>query len=1169
VVIEPPGLPVPLPPCPPSVGAPFTSVEDSPRVPHLTRPRPRPRALRRRAHRTTGAVALVGILSLASTAMAAGAGYTPAQLTNIDRPVPAGATLLPNGRLVTPAGKAYDQGDFPLGLAVSPDGRLAVATQVGQSEDKAGGDFAGLCADGQMKGTCAASARLAGATGAPDEELIATDLVTGSQQRVRSPQSSCKPSVAAGRPVQGFQCFELGLTFSPDGTHVYATGGGNDAVYDFAVGTDHRLSAAPVHTTYLQEVTSAPGGSGDYKSPNPGTQAGRTKGIAVTPDGSTLLVTKEQAGALDVLRASDLALVQEVPFATLNPTGANGSATYPYGVAVTGSPAAVGGARVYVTLQGAGSVATFTLTAGTAAAGAAVGSVVASAPTAVPAGDHPTGLAVSPDGGTLLVANANDDTVAAYQLTAGAPGAPTMLAVRALPGEVVGAVPNAVAFAGPDRAYVALAGDDAVAVLERPAGGAAGAFTVTGLVPTGWYPTSVAVRPGAAPGTGDLLALAAKGLGGRYPTGGEYTAPPRGGPQAVTPGRYDGANMPGLLTVVAAPTPAALAAGTAQVRADIAHAQSADPATARTVIPVDAAHSGQSPITHVVYIVRENRTYDQVFGDLAKTRNDVDADPAFESLASATPVAHALVDRFASSDSFFSDGEASIQGHYWTTSANVDDYVEKSWRQYYSDRNHSSDSVGTSVSAPKGCSLFQAAQAKATDPTTPGYDPTFTYGDFGDPVGLANPSVTTSVPAPGAAPGGGAPPAGTARSACGAVPAANADLTNFGGFLGIDDRQFATKFLAASGLTTSGNAVPSGGALRNFSYLELPGDHTTGFKPQGPTNLAGHTPRAQVAENDAAIGTVISALSRSSYWPSTAVFVVEDDSQDGPDHVDGHRNILLVASPYARQTSESSCYPGYVSHVHEDQAGVLRTMELMLGIPPLSAYDAGAAPLYDEFQAKTTAAELTAADLRPFDPPGSASFVEEKVGDPSAGTPAQTAALQRESAGLDLTHLDRAGPVLEDVLWRSTHTGPPPADLTARVAALRAGSAAPEDDAGRAAAVGGPGLRGRFSPLAAGAACTPTAPRAAAPSGAGAGAGPTAGSRASGGDRASASGSAPSVRPAAAPGRAAGRGSLAATGGLPLAAGGVALLALAGVLLAWRRRPARGRCDTRLRSSNP
>ena len=946
--------------------------------------------------RTSAVLLLAGLLcGGASAAAATRPAYAPVQRTNIDRPVPAGATVLPNGRLVSPAGRTVGLGDFPEGLAVSPDGVLAVASGVGQGDGTPGGTSDDLCVDGQHKHPCKASSQAPSPTTGPDEALFVTNLKTGAYSQVRTPESRCKPAAAA--TVTTLHCFELGLTFSPDGKHLYATGGGNDGVYDFAVSAAHELSAAPVQVRYLQEVNTAPGGSGAYQTPNPGSQAARTKGIAVTPDGATVLVTKEQSGSLDVLSAKDLSLQQRVLFGAANPTGANGSVTYPYAVVV-----APDGKTAYVSLQGTGQVAAVSLTS-------VGGRVVAGPPVLLAVGDHPTGLAVSPDGNTLLVTNANDDTVSVVPLSGGRPGPATTVTVHAKPDEVLGSVPNAVAFASNSVAYVALAGDDAVAALQRTGDGA---FTVTGMVPTGWYPTSVAVRPQ----TGELLAVSAKGLGSGYTAHGGYPKPTVGGPQAAGPGNYDGNNMPGLLTITPAPTAAQLVAGQATAVRNIDFAAGAK-ATAPGPIPTDPSQAGNSPIKHVVYIVRENRTYDQVYGDLAHARNDVDADPAFESLSSATPNGHALVGRYASSDSFFSDGEASVQGHYWTTSANVDDYVEKSWRQYYSSRNHSSDSVGTAISMPRNCSIFQAALAKGTDPTSPFFNPTFTFQDDGDPVGVLNPSI-----APGAVhlPNG----ASASHPACGAIPAASADLTNFGGFLGLDDRDAASRFLAQAGLTASGAAVPGATAtLRNLTYLELPNDHTTGFTTQGPTNIKGHTPRAQIAENDQAVGTVISALSKSAYWSRTAVFVVEDDSQDGPDHVDGHRNVLLVASPYTRQESGNGCYSGYVGHVHNDQAGVLRTIELMLGLPALSSYDQNAAPLYDLFQAKSTPAQLTAADLKPFDQPAPAPFVEEKVGDPSAGTPAEQAALQADSATLDLTAIDRAGPGLEAVLWRSTHPG--------------------------------------------------------------------------------------------------------------------------------------------------
>ncbi len=202
-------------------------------------------------------------------------------------------------------------------------------------------------------------------------------------------------------------------------------------------------------------------------------------------------------------------------------------------------------------------------------------------------------------------------------------------------------------------------------------------------------------------------------------------------------------------------------------------------------------------------------------------------------------------------------------------------------------------------------------------------------------------------------------------------------------------------------------------------------DHTTGL---GGTN----TPRSQVAQNDAAVGQLIAALSRSPYWSSTAVFVTEDDSQDGIDHVDGHRNVLLVASPYAKQRSADGCLGGYIGHAHYDQASVLRTAELMLGVPPISAYDAGATPLYGLFQAKDSASQLTAADLAPFVMPKNPSFIDETVA--SLPKSSKTASLRAYSKTLDLTHLDRDQASIEAVLWESLRDDPLPHELAAKLA---------------------------------------------------------------------------------------------------------------------------------------
>ncbi|MBJ7608918.1 MAG: bifunctional YncE family protein/alkaline phosphatase family protein [Candidatus Dormibacteraeota bacterium] len=978
--------------------------------------------------RTTLVAVIAALLGVASSNVLVSGSQTA--LTGA--PVPTGATVLPSGRLVTPAGRSFNLGDFPVGLAISPDGSLAVAPGNGQGKGYNDG-FGSLCQDAGRPNQCGyvpATKQGNPNTPSPDEALFVTDLLNGGQTRVVATPTSHDPA------HPNFNFFAMGVAFSPGGGHLYATGGGNDALYDFTVA--HQTLVSPPRTTYLQETNNLPTSSPTHQPPSNGV-AGETKGLAITPDGGTLLVLKEQADALDLVRTSDLSLIQELPLGPKSAdTGVGIGLGFGYPYAVTVAP---DGARAYITMQGIGAVQVVTLPVAGAPAFLA-------AP--VPAGDHPTGIAIASDGSTLMVANANDDTVSIISPSP-APALAQTLAVHAVSSQPVGSVPNAVAFAGPTRAYVALAGDDAVAILDR----AGGVWSVTGYMPTGWYPVAVGVRAQ----TGEVLAVSAKGLGSRYISNGEYPAPAFGGPAALpAPYYYDGSNMPGVLSVIAPPSNTSdVASMSQQVRDDIAFASPPRAGQAQTAVPPPPG--GQSPITHVLYVVRENRTFDQVFGDLGTTRSDVDANPNLETLAAATPNAHAMARQFGIGDAFFSDGEASIQGHYWTSSANVDDYVEKSWRQYYSPRNHPGDSVST-VSEPRGCSIFQAAQLKAASSNG-----SFTYKDYGEPTGVDNPTIDPTSAIGSILPPGTpvTPRAGQPASQCAPVPPTSLDPTfkNFLTGFSSDNRPLATDFLTDVGLNPDGTQTTQGqsGAsfLRNFSYLVLPGDHTTGY---GGAN----TPRAEVARNDAALGTVLSSLSKSKYWATTAVFVVEDDSQDGPDHIDGHRNVLLAASPYIKHLAADGCTAGYVGHDHYDQAGVLRTMELILGLPALSATDSSAAPLYDMFQPKNQASQLTADDLRPYEVTPAPPFIDETVA--SLPHTATNTALSSESASLDLRGIDLGGPKLEEVLWRSVRTDPIPEQLAAELVVVRAVGAEQyrsiSQSTRTSSALGVGTLRGRF-----------------------------------------------------------------------------------------------------------
>jgi len=968
---------------------------------------------------------------------------------------PPRTTVLPDGRPVRPAGIQYNLGDFSLGLAIAPNGRCAASSDEGWGNGR----------------PVPAVPKVNQAGTEPDEGVTAVNLVTGSTQFV----------TVSRKPAQNFM--GIGLAYSHDGTRLYATSGGTDAVYQFNVGSNCQL-------TYAATVTLPGQAPPASTSSFTGASAAYDRGLAVSADG-TVLVTTEYGRALNSVSvdgAGNLTTARKavafgtptiVPHGTnilnfINPPTPNDlDPSYLYAVA-TGTNPATGQARAYITAEGTGQL----ITADSDGAGNWTKGPVATV------GDHPTGLAVSPDGREVMVADANSDQVSVVGVNADGTLAPAVnITLHGAPGEATGSAPDAVAYDGSSRAYVALAGDNAVAVLDKGASG----WHVDGYVPTGWYPTAVAVSPRDHA----VLAVSAKGLGSRYPAhdpsypypvpfaaefGGSPSLLPNSTfPQMPDPGvqlqglNYnDKGNMPSLLSRfwVAGQHRHGHDGrrGTESLSKDsafVARAIERSRVTFRSPdnpIP-DTASAGQSPIKHVLYIVRENRTYDQVYGDLGKTRNDVNADPAYEYLASAAPQGHAIVSQFASSDNFFSDGEASVQGHWWTTSANVTDWIEKAWRLNYSDRNRGSDFLSP-VAEPERCSLFQSALAKQNQ--TSGSFTLRNYGEFygaitpdGNGLPVSSPcspflgpnsakytgplyTDTTPVPCTGAT-----PPSGCGRInallSVGSFPIYSySDLSypnaiNGDANLSVDDRLGASEFLRDIGLNADGSPAAAGPAnghgLASFSYMVLPEDHTTGL---GAT----YTPRAEVAQNDAALADIISAVSHSSYWSSTAVFVVEDDSQDGVDHVDGHRNVLLVASPWTKHVSANGRYGGYIGHQHYDQASVIRTVELILGLPALSSYDQNARPLYDLFQNKDLPAELTAADLRPFTMVADPSFINERVADLP-----QTAAikkLERESRAMPKGE-DTQGPILEQIDWQATANRPIPAALRREVAKSRTG----------------------------------------------------------------------------------------------------------------------------------
>jgi YVTN family beta-propeller protein len=811
-------------------------------------------------------------------------------------------TSLVSGRLVNPVGGRTTLGDFPTAVAVSPDGRTAVVSNSGQGE---------------------------GAPEQGDESLQLVDVRTGVVLQTVRDHEPGKPTF-----------YESGLAWSPNGRHVYATGGGNDQVYDYAVSRG-RLTL--VHRWKSSLRAGAPTVPGSQNGGIPGTApmvgdaAAYSRGLGVLPDGSAVLVTNEQGSTVAALSTTTGALLWET---ALGGAG-QPAAAYPEAVVVSRD-----GKTAYVAAQGLNAVVG--LDTGT-------GAVTST----TPVGDHPVALGLGQRGRQLYVTNANDDSLSVLDLADATPTVVRRLSTHLVRGEANGSTPDAVAV--DDRThtvYVANAGDNVVQVFRSGGDRILPArLTKVGSIPAGAYPTALATAPG-----GKLLVVSAKGLGG---------APITSHQQYIVNKRH------GLLTRVPTVRARTLAGWTAQARRDLLY-----PTRTDRLRPADSpiptlAHAGHSPIKHVMLIVRENRTFDQVFGDLK--RKDADVEPAYTEFPerdaegrTVTPNIHALARRFALSQNFYSDGEASIQGHHWTAEGVSSDYTEKSYLHYYSSRNHPYDPTAPIVYPRCGAVFQQLARQRKT------------FRNFGELVGLSTTQTPTTTAAPGArcaTPGG----AYDAKSAANFDEnlGANLSLTSVSD---VDKEQEIEKSLAP---LVAADQVPQ------FMYAVLGNDHTDGTAP------GKKTPSAHVATNDLAVGRLVDYLSHTPQWKSTAVFIVEDDSQDGLDHRDGHRNILLVASPYARRAALSS--------LHVSQASVLHTIELILGLDPLSSYTQDAAVPYDLF---TSHPDFTPYTFRTPTYP-----MDEKNPSAQPGTPA--------SVPLDLRVVDVAGPVLEAQIWQATHPGSP------------------------------------------------------------------------------------------------------------------------------------------------
>jgi YVTN family beta-propeller protein len=745
-------------------------------------------------------VMLATLLLLGGSALAGGGGHAG--------PAADGTALTPIGFTITPAGRQSTLGDLPLNAVASPDGRWLVVSNDGQ-------------------GT---------------QSLQVLDTTTG--------------TVTQTLPYPAPKALFVGLAFTPDGTTLYASGGGNNLLrrYSFSAGTLREGPPIP--------LTTGAAGGGPTLMP---------AGIAVTPDGGRLLVADQQADAVSLV---DLA----TGVVHTSPAG-----HHPYWVVITAD-----GRSGYVSDQGGNAVTVFDLTGPRPAL-----------QKAITVGTHPNKMVASPDGHTLYVADGDSDELSVIDTTTTA--VTRTISLSPYPGAQVGSDPDALALSSEGRTlYVANAGNNDIAVVDTASG------RIKGLIPTGWYPTALVATDRA------LHVTNGKGLGAGPNTGPGHPNPYD--PATAAPDQYAGSMMVGTLSTVPLPaTDAQLQAWTEQVARNDGFGSTGDPGSPPPGPVIVPRHPGEhSPIQHVIYVVKENRTYDQVFGNLGKGNGD----PSLNLFGpESAPNSRALESQYVTFDNFYADAEVSAQGWNWSVAANSNPYSEQVWPANYSERGapYPAESADPAIAPNR-----DPAQAYIWDRLAAAHISFRNYGFYVSPQ-----------------------PDGSVR-ATDAVLDAHTDHAFRGFDLACPDspNSFTPRKPSCGPARVTEwkkefERYVTGGDLPTVELVRLPNDHNAG------TTVGAPTPRAYMADNDWALGQLVDAVSHSKYWASTAIFVTEDDAQNGPDHVDAHRTLAELISPYTRT--------GRVDSTFYSTASMLRTIELIVGLRPLTQFDAYATPMLAPF----------------------------------------------------------------------------------------------------------------------------------------------------------------------------------------------------------------------------
>ncbi len=662
------------------------------------------------------------------------------------------------------------------------------------------------------------------------------------------------------------QALFVGVGFSPDGDRLYASAGVNNKirVYDFDGGS-------------LSETDPIRLGPSSVKQTDSGSSVTDAEkyfpaGLDLTSDGSRLFVANNLDNSVSVVDLGSGSVTKTISVGKM-----------PYMVTLSSDDA-----TAYVTNWGEDTVSV-------------VDTDSLTVTQTITVGERPNDLVLNSERPEAYVACGNTDSVSIvntdFDDTVG------KVSLRPYKDAPSGSMPNALAVSDDgDTLYVANAGNNDVAVVDlgpKQKGkgrdcGARGPTHVRGLIPTAWFPSTLALSPD----DGTLYVTNMKGLGaGPNPNGPNPTKDKKNV-------QYIANMIDGTLSIVDVPDQSQLNKYTKQVvdnnGFDEMNGKLVRGSSKTKPRPVPRRVGDPSPIEHVIYIIKENRTYDQVLGDIEEGNGDPSLTLFGEDV---TPNQHKLAKEFVLLDNLYADAEVSADGHNWSMGAIANGYVQKTWPANYSGRRESYDYENGGASRPQAGYLWDDAKRSGVSYRD--------YGEFADNVKKNGKFVR-------AKPGKD-------------LPALHGHLdTDYPSFdLSITDQRRFGEWMKEF------EQFEKKGELPELTILRFPSDHTAGTDPNYPT------PRAMAADNDLAVGKLVEAVTKSQFWDNTAIFIIEDDAQNGPDHVDAHRTLGQVISPYTRR--------GVVDSTFYSTVSMLRTIELILGMPPMTEFDARATPMINSF----------------------------------------------------------------------------------------------------------------------------------------------------------------------------------------------------------------------------